>query len=416
MQQQDNQSNHFAPFCPLSSEELQRGFAWFAHMRANHPVSYSQQMNLWQVFRYTDVHRVINDHTIFSSEDVPNFSENIFLRDTIVARDLPDHRKLRNLITQAFSTRTIKRLTNNVTHIAQNLLDKHLPHGKMDIVSDLAFPLTTKMMAVLLGVPDKDWDLLCSWAKGPSSDPPPQTREEAIQMLNLLEQQIYDYFSQLLAERCREPHEDLVTALSTAHINGERLSEDELVKCCILLLVAGQETTENLLINALYCLTTYPESYNRLIQQPDLIPSAIEEVLRYLPPFWFTIRRTLTNVELGGQTIPANSIIQAWNATANRDRAHFPDHERFEIQRSPNHHLTFGHGIHFCIGAPLARLEAHIVLSMLLNQLKNIQRLPRIPIDTRPGPVFVILSLPVMFEHTSRRLSQGRRTTSTDYA
>ena len=134
-------------------------------------------------------------------------------------------------------------------------------------------------------------------------------------------------------------------------------------------------------------------------------------MLRYLPPFWFTIRRTLTNVELGGQTIPANSIIQAWNASANRDSAHFPDPERFEIQRSPNHLLTFGHGIHFCIGAPLARLEAHIVLSMLLNQLKNIQRLPRIPIDTRPGPVFVILSLPVMFEHTSRSLRRGRRTT-----
>lgn len=400
MQQQDNHSGRFTPFRAQPGEETLQGFNWLAHMRANHPVYYSEQMNLWHVFRYADAYRVITDYTTFSSEDVPNFSDNLFLRDTIVARDLPDHRKLRNLVTQAFSTHASERLTSDITHITQKLLDKLLPQGKMDVVPDFAFPLTTKVIAVLLGVPDKDWDIFCRWAKGPSSDSPPRTHEEAIQTINFLGQQMYDYFSQLLAEHRRKPREDLITALSTAQINGERLSEDDLVKCCILLLVAGQETTEHLLANALYCFTTYPESYDRLIQHPALLPSAIEEVLRYLPPFWSTIRRTITDVELGGQPIPANRIIQAWNASANRDGAYFSDPDRFDIQRAPNRHLTFGHGIHFCIGAPLARLEARIVLSMVLSQLKNIQRMPNLPIDMGPGPVYIIRSLPVIFEPT----------------
>lgn len=213
---------------------------------------------------------------------------------------------------------------------------------------------------------------------------------------------MYDYFSDLLAVRRRSPREDLLSTLSVAEIDGTRLSESELVKFCLLLLAAGQETTKNLLANAIYCLTEYPDRYEQLMQEPDLMPSAIEEVLRYLPPVWFTFRRTKTAVELGGQRLPENAIVQAWNASANYDATVFADPERFDIRRESNRHLTFGHGIHFCIGAPLARLETRLALPMILAQLTSLQRVPGVPITVRSGLVYVIQALPITFQARSQ--------------
>jgi cytochrome P450 len=268
----------------------------------------------------------------------------------------------------------------------------------MDVVSDIAFPLPAKAIAVLLGVPDEDWDIFRRWAGGPERASTARSREEAMRSVREMEQQMYDYFSELLAARRRSPRPDLISTLSVAEIDGVRLSEGELVKFCLLLLAAGQETTKNLIANAIYVFTEHPDLCAQLIQEPNLMPSAIEEVLRYLPPVWFTLRRTKTAVELGGQHIPENAIIQVWNASANYDAAMFADPERFDVRREPNRHLTFGHGIHFCIGAPLARLEARIALPMMLAQLKEIQRVPSVPIIVRSGLVYVIQSLPITFQ------------------
>ena len=165
-----------------------------------------------------------------------------------------------------------------------------------------------------------------------------------------------------------------------------------------MLLAAGQETTKNLITNAIVCLTDHRESMERLINEPALIPTAIEEILRFLPPVWFLFRQTKADVELAGQHIPVNQVVLAWTASANRDPARFPDPNRFDIEREPNRHLAFGHGIHFCVGAPLARLEAKIALPMMLHQLKNLQRVEGVPITVRAGIVFVIGSLPVTFQ------------------
>ncbi|HLY24975.1 MAG TPA: cytochrome P450, partial [Aggregatilineales bacterium] len=190
---------------------------------------------------------------------------------------------------------------------------------------------------------------------------------------------------------------DLISALCVAVVDGERLSKPELVNFCTLLLVAGQETTKNLIANAIVCFTDHPDAMERLIREPALMPSAIEEVLRYLPPVWFIFRQTRTDVELAGQHIPANQIVLAWNASANRDPAQFPAPDRFTIEREPNRHLAFGHGIHFCVGAPLARLEAKIALPMLL-QLRDLRRMEGFPLRVDTGVVFVIQSLPVTFQ------------------
>jgi cytochrome P450 family 109 len=186
--------------------------------------------------------------------------------------------------------------------------------------------------------------------------------------------------------------------LSVAEVDGERLSERELISFCILLLAAGQETTKNLLANAIVCFTDHPEAMERLRREPALMPTAIEEVLRYLPPVWFLFRQTTTDVELEEQVIPANQIVLAWTASANRDPTQFSEPNRFAIEREPNRHLAFGHGIHYCVGAPLARLEARIALPMMLEQLKGLQRVEGAPVMVHQGIVFVIRSLPVTFQ------------------
>lgn len=345
----------------------------------------------WQVFKYDDVLQVITDYKRFSSESLLGSAG--FLKDTLVVTDPPDHRKLRNLVNQAFTPRAVARLSDRITQITQELLDDVREQGKMDVVADMAFPLPAKVIAELLGVPNEDWDIFKRWARvgtGPQTD----TRQDGGRDMR---QELSDYFTALLQERRRTPREDLVSSLSVAEVDGERLSDPEVISFCLLLLAAGQETTKNLIANALVCFTEHPDAKEQLIREPALMPSAIEEVLRYLPPVWFLFRRTTADIELGGQHIPANQTILPWLASANRDAAQFPNPDQFDIRREPNRHIGFGHGIHFCVGAPLARLEAKIALPMMLDQLKDLQRVSG-PITVDRGIVFVIRSLPITFK------------------
>ena len=387
-----SRSRPFSLFRTQTLEEIPQTYAWFADMRAAHPVFYDERTHLWQVFRYDEVLAASSDYTRFSSRALGR--EGSLFEDTLIAKDPPDHRKLRNLVNQAFTPRAVARLSGRITQIAQDLLDQVRPQGHMDIVADLAFPLPAKIIAEMLGVPAHDWNLFQRWARMDSSDPA-ANRQEAGQTMR---EEMFDYFSRLLEERRRAPREDLLSALAVAEVDGERLSEPELLSFCTLLLVAGQETTKNLIANAIVCFTSHPETLERLVHEPALMPTAIEEVLRYLPPVWFLLRQTTAELDLGGHHIPANQLVLAWIASANRDPAQFPEPDRFEIEREPNRHLAFGHGIHFCVGAPLARLEARIALPMVLEQLGGLRRVEGVPISVHTGLVFVIGSLPVTFQ------------------
>ncbi len=393
-QQPGSRPQAFGLFRPHPLEEIPQTFSWFEEMRTNHPVLHDENlpMPVWQVFRYADVLTVLNDYSRFSSQAFGLSGG--FFRDTLISKDPPDHRKLRNLVNQAFTPRAVARLSERITQITQELLDQVREKGEIDVVSDIAFPLPAKVIAEMLGVPSQDWNIFRRWARIGDAEPP-QARQGAGRNMR---EEMFDYFSKLLEERRREPREDLISALSVAEVDGERLSQNELVSFCTLLLAAGQETTKNLIANAIVCLTDHPDSMERLMREPALTPTAIEEILRYLPPVWFLFRLTREDVELAEQTIPANSMVLAWTASANRDPAQFPEPDRFNIEREPNRHLAFGHGIHFCVGAPLARLEARIALSMMLEQLKNLQRVEGIPITVNMGIVFVIRSLPVTFQ------------------
>jgi cytochrome P450 len=386
------QQRSFALFGTSALEEIPRLFSWFEEMREHNPVFKDESMRLWQVFRYEDVLAILTDYSRFSSQAY-EFTGG-FLSNSLIAKDPPDHRKLRNLVNQAFTPKAVALLSDRITQITQELLDAVRHQGKMDIVSDIAFPLPAKVIAELLGVPPEDWNIFQRWARVDGSDPASNRQGSGRSM----QEEMFHYFSDLLEQRRRTPREDLISSLSVAEVDGERLSEPELLSFCTLLLAAGQETTKNLIANAIVCLTDHRESMERLINEPALMPTAIEEILRFLPPVWFLFRRTKTDVELAGQHIPANQVVLPWTASANRDPARFPNAERFDIEREPNRHLAFGHGIHFCVGAPLARLEAKIALPMMLQQLKNLQRVEGIPIMVHAGIVFVIRSLPVTFQ------------------
>jgi len=391
MQQQPRfYPQQLALFRPHALEETPQTYAWFEEMRSNDPVFYDGRT--WHAFRYEEVSQVLTDYTHFSSQAFGLTGS--FLQNTLIAKDPPDHRKLRNLVNQAFTPRTVARLSDRIARVTQELLDEVKSRGKMDVVSDIAFPLPAKVIAEMLGVPPEDWDIFQRWARVDSSDPAASRREAGRSQ----REEMSNYFSRLLEERRRAPREDLISALSVAEVDGERLSEAELVSFCFLLLAAGQETTKNLITNAIVCLTDYPDSMERLMREPTLMPTAIEEVLRYLPPVWFLFRQTRAEVELGGQRIPADQLVLAWTASANRDPAQFQNPDRFDIEREPNRHLAFGHGIHYCVGAPLARLEARIALPMMLEQLRDLQRVEGVPITVHAGLVFVIRSLPITFQ------------------
>ena len=386
------QQRPFALFGTYALEEIPQTYSWFGEMREHNPVFKDERTRLWQVFRYEDVLAILTDYSRFSSQAY-EFTGG-FLKNSLIAKDPPDHRKLRNLVNQAFTPKAVAHLSARITQITQELLDEVRLQGRMDIVSDIAFPLPAKVIAELLGVPPEDWNIFQRWARVDGSDPA-SSRQESGQSMQI---EMFNYFSDLLEERRRAPREDLISSLGVAEVDGERLSEPELLSFCTLLLAAGQETTKNLITNAIVCLTDHRESMGRLIHEPALMPTAIEEILRFLPPVWFLFRQTKTDVELAGQHIPANQVVLAWTASANRDPARFPDPDRFDIEREPNRHLAFGHGIHFCVGAPLARLEAKIALPMMLHQLKNLQRVEGVPIMVHAGIVFVIRSLPVTFQ------------------
>ncbi len=388
----------------MSLADLPAHFAWLAEMRATHPAFQDPQTGHWHAFSYEEASRVLTDYAVFSSEARQASEE----RDqspfaaSMIAADPPRHKQLRGLVSQAFTPRAIAALAPRITAITQELLDAVRARGEMDVIHDLSYPLPVTVIAEMLGVPVerqadfKRWsDAIVSIHLTGANDAESLARQ---QRFGAAMGEMIGYFSELLAYRRQHPGDDLVSGLLVAQMDGQSLSEMELIGFCVLLLVAGNETTTNLIGNAVICLDAHPDALARLREEPALMPGAIEEVLRYLPSVWNMGRTTKTDAEIGGQHVPAGAAITAWMASANRDATQFPDPDRFDITRKPNRHLTFGHGIHTCIGAPLARLEAGIVLPMMLAQLPDLCRVSDVPVETiQSGIVFGAKTLPVTF-------------------
>jgi cytochrome P450 PksS len=344
----------------------------------------------WIVTRYEDVAAILRDHKRFVKSyrnaltpeqraEMAPVPELIQMIDNhLLSHDPPDHTRLRNLVGKAFTSRMVNQMQPRIEAIADQLLDQVGPQGYMDLIEDYAFPLPIIVIAELLGLPVEDRRQLREWSKAFIA---PVQNEADYELFKTKMLAFTDYLGKLFRERRREPRQDLITAMVQAEEAGDKLSEAELFSMVILLIVAGHETTVNLIGTGMLSLLRQPDQLARLKQAPFLIDEAIEELLRYDGPVeTSTPRWAAEDVEIGGQLIRRGQQVEVVIAAANRDPAQFAQPDRLDITRQDNRHLGFGLGIHYCLGAPLARMEGKIALTKLL------QRLPKLglaaPVET----------------------------------
>ncbi|MDQ2906295.1 MAG: cytochrome P450 [Chloroflexota bacterium] len=339
---------------------------WSQEMRASSPIVWDDESANWLVFRYEDVARVQSDYASFSSEGtVPGGTGN-----TLIEMDPPRHKQMRSLITLAFSARTVLEMTPQIEQIVDDLLERVRSRGEMSWMADFANPLPVLVISKMLGLPAEEWPKFKKWTDAIINSSPEM--QEAVQGLS-------QHFAQAIEERYRNPGgSDILSRLIAAEVDGERLNYEDMMGFCFTLLIAGNITTTNVLGNAILCFDEHPEEVARLRQHPELLPTAVEEVIRYMGPFragpngLIEGRVAKTTLQLHDQLVREGEHVQVNRLSANFDERQFPEPERFDCGRSPNRHQSFGHGVHFCIGAPLARLESKIALGALLNKFQDV--------------------------------------------
>ncbi len=386
-------------FNPFDPGFLENPFPFYRIGRQMMPVMEIPGRGLWAAFRYDDCVAILKDAASWASSPpggtMPNGTE-----PSMLMADPPRHTRLRSLVSQAFTPRMVEQLEPRIRQVANELLDEGVVNRKTDIVESFTYPLPVIMIAEILGVPTEDRDRFKVWSdtivatlgQGFSENPqaPPQAMME----------EIGGYFSDLCDQRRANPKADLITGLVQAEEQGDKLSFSELMQMLVLLLVAGNETTTNLIGNALLEFIDHPDELQRLRENPALLPTAIEEVLRFSGPVQATVRRATRDMDLGGKTIPQDQQILVWLASGNRDHNVFPEPDRFDIARTPNRHLTFGMGVHFCLGAPLARLETKVAMEEFLKRYSGYERtttgsLPRVPTFIMHGVTSMPISVTV---------------------
>ncbi|MET3936603.1 cytochrome P450 [Arthrobacter sp. OAP107] len=373
-------------------------FPQYERMRESAPVYHDEQSGSWHVYRYDDVQRVLSEHGTFSSKmggDEPSETGQLFAASLITA-DPPRHRQLRSLVTQAFTPKAVDGLAPRISALTEELLDGIASKGSADLIAELAYPLPVIVIAELMGIPAEDRDRFKHWSDVIVSQTQSGARTADHSTTN---REMAEYFLALIEHRRRQPGNDLISSLLAAEIDGQKLSVAELLGFCSLLLVAGNETTTNLIGNAVLCFTDAPGTMDRLRAEPALLPQAIEEVLRYRSPVQSMYRVTAGETTLGGLQVPAGAPLVAWIGSANRDERQFERPELFDVGRTPNRHLAFGHGIHFCLGAPLARLEARIALQSVLERLPGLALTPGAHLERMDSTiVYGVKELPVSWQ------------------
>jgi pimeloyl-[acyl-carrier protein] synthase len=372
------QALEFNPYLP---DVHANPYPLYQRLRTQDPVHRSET-GFWVLTRHAEVAAVLRDprmsrdprrsaqFQLLRGGDGPDPLEDGALSMLFV--DPPDHTRLRTLVNKAFTPAAIGRLRSRVEDLTAQLLDRVGDAGELDLVDDLAYPLPVTVICELLGVPAQDQTRFRAWSGALVYLLDPLVATDTLQRALEARAALRSYLGALVAERRAHPAEDLLTALVVAEDQGHQLSEPELVSMCLLLLIAGHETTVNLIANGTLALLTHPGERDRLAADPSLAASAVEELLRYDSPVQLTARHVLADLEVGGRRLREGETVLAVLGAANRDPAQFPDPDRLDLSRSPNRHLAFGSGIHFCLGAPLARMEAEIALTALLRRFPDL--------------------------------------------
>jgi len=368
-------------FNPMDPAFVSDPYPTYHRLRAEDPVHHSP-LGFWVLTRYPDVMAMLRDPRLIK-EPIAAFVAARFgmaapppgLGLSMLDRDPPDHTRLRGLVSKAFTPKALESLRPHIQQIVDDLLADAAGKGQMDLIEEFAYPLPVRVICEMLGVPVKDHERFKAWgldiARGLDAIMLPPDSEVGQRSVSG-RRALAEYFRALIAERRAAPRDDMLSALIAAEEAGDKLNEEELLATCILLLVAGHETTVNLIGNGTLALLRHPDQLQKLRESPGLIATAVEELLRFDGPVQRTARIPSEDITIGGRTIPKGDMVMPFLGAADRDPAQFPDPDRLDITRADNRHIAFGMGIHFCLGAPLARMEGQIAINALLARLPKL--------------------------------------------
>jgi len=392
-------------FNPMDPEFVADPYPMYHRLRAEDPVHQSP-LGFWVLTRHADVIAMLRDPRLIK-EPIAAFVAARFgmavppgLGLSMLDRDPPDHTRLRGLVSKAFTPKALESLRPHIQQIVDGLLAQVERKREMDLIEEFAYPLPVRVICEMLGVPVHDHERFKQWgldiARGLDAIMLPPDSEVGKRSI-AGRRALADYFRALITERRAAPREDMLSALIATEEAGDKLNEDELLATCILLLVAGHETTVNLIGNGTLALLRHPGELRRLREDPGLIGTAVEELLRYDGPVQRTARIPSEDITIGGRTIPKGEMVMPFLGAANRDPAQFPDPDRLDLTRADNRHIAFGMGIHFCLGAPLARMEGQIAINTLLRRLPKLALATDTPEYRQSLTLRGLQSLPVSF-------------------
>ena len=397
-----------ALFDPLAPQTLSDPYPIYARLRAEAEVQ-KTDAGIWLVLGYDPAVQILRDHDRFSVDhrnrhDTPELIEKLGptaadrgMENIMLFKDPPDHTRLRGLVNKAFTPRIVGAMRARIEEIANALIDEVTERGEMDVIEDFAYPLPVTVIAEMLGIPEADRNDFKRWSRQVAPILDPIISEEVFFKVAEAGLALAAYFDELVAKRRTDPREDLITELIRAEDEGDRLTLEELRATLILLLVAGHETTMNLIGNGLLALLRNPVEADRLSADPSLAKTATDELLRYDGSVHLTARTAIQDVEIAGEHISKGEMAIVLLGAANRDPAQFVDPDRLDVGRDPNRHLAFSAGGHFCVGATLARGEGQIAFETLLQRLPGLKLVDHDPPYRATITLRGLEALPVAF-------------------
>jgi cytochrome P450 len=361
---------------PLHSPDFYAGdpYPAYRELRATAPVCWNDVTKFWALLKYEDIRFVSSSPALFTSTKgitIPDPAMPSPVQEgNLIFSDPPRHRQLRKLINSGFTRRRVAVLEPKIREIVRGILDDIEPGSVHEFAEEIAAPLPTRMIAELIGAPPDDWEQFRAWSDAATGTADPEIELDSSVAMG----QLFEYFQKLIAARRAEPRDDLLSVLAEAEIDEHRLTDEDLLNFAFLLLVAGNETTRNLIALGTLALISHPDQRRLLVENPALIPGAVEEMLRWNSPVVHMARTAAADVEIRGQRIAEGDVVVMLYGSANRDEDVFgSDSEEFKVTRHPNPHIAFGCGEHSCVGAQLARLEATVMFEELLGRFPKLE-------------------------------------------